>query len=177
MIRAHLAHPVLTLDVAGPATMMESPTVQCAASEQLAHGIRSVRVDLRDCTTMDSTFTGTLLALKRQLDALGGCLSLVCPSPKVCELLEQMGLEDFYAIELVEREVGGWRDLATPARTVEKLRRVVVDAHDELARVPGPAARTFRAVADELRRSDPDLRRSEPEARRSEPEIPSSRDW
>lgn len=138
--------------------MMESPAVQESASEQLARGARTVRIDLRDCTTMDSTFSGTLLALKRQLDALGGTLTLVSPSLKVCELLEQMGLEDFYAIDVADRIDGAWNEIDVTAQPrVEKLRRLVVDAHDELARVPGRAAHAFHAVAEELRRSEPEL--------------------
>lgn len=170
MIRTHQESSVLTLDVAGPATMLESPAVLASASEQLSCGVRALRVDLRDCTSMDSTFSGMLLALKRQLDATGGSLTLVSPSPRVCELLEQMGLEDFYAVEIVDRvDHDAWSELATSPGRVEKLRRLVLDAHDELARAPGRTGRTFRAVADELRRTDL-------EPRRSDPDLPSSRD-
>jgi anti-anti-sigma factor len=176
MIRVHEEGAVLTLDVAGPATMMESPAVQTYANERLLRGIRAIRVDLRDCTTMDSTFSGTLLALKRQLAPLGGSFTLVSPSAKVCELLNQMGLVDFYDVALAERVEGAWREITSCTPRVDQLRRLVLDAHDELARVPGPAGRTFRAVADELRRCDPDGRRSDADGRRSsDPGIPSSR--
>src|SRR5262249_12764859 len=103
MIRAHLEATVLTLDVGGPASMMESPTVHAAVTKQLTRGVRTVHLDLRDCTLMDSTFSGTLLSLKRLLDKLGGTMSLVSPSTKVVELLGQMGLEGFYTIESAPR--------------------------------------------------------------------------
>jgi Sec-independent protein secretion pathway component TatC len=57
---------------------------------------------------MDSTFSGTLLSLKRQLAAIGGALTLVSPSPRVLELLRQMGVDDFYTIEVAERRPCAW---------------------------------------------------------------------
>jgi anti-anti-sigma factor len=155
MIRAGDKAAVLTIDVEGPATMMESTAVQDEVSECLLEGVRTLRVDLRDCTAMDSTFSGTLLCLKRQLDKIGGTLTLVSPSPKVIELLGQMGLEDFYAIDVADRTDAAWRKITPAHAGVEELRRAVIHAHDELARRPGPAAQTFREVVEELRRDGP----------------------
>ena len=155
MIRAHEEPEVLTLDVEGPATMVDSLAVQAMAKEQLACGLREMRVDLRSCTVMDSTFSGTLLGLQRQLDSVGGTLTLVSPSPKVMELLEQMGLEDFYVIEARARANGAAREISGERPDVEELKRLVLDAHDELSRLPGPAGDAFREVAEELRRCDP----------------------
>lgn len=152
MIRAHDGSHVLTLDVEGPATMTESPAVNEVAVERLSRGVRALRIDLRDCTTMDSTFSGTLLALERRLANVGGTLTLVSPSDRVVELLNQMGLEDFYAIDRSNRDDGPWTTLPTPCARRQTLQQLVLDAHDELARLPGTAGRTFRAVVDELRR-------------------------
>jgi anti-anti-sigma factor len=154
MIRAHDESAVLTIDVEGPATMLESPAVRETATERLSSGPCALRIDLRDCTMMDSTFSGTLLSLKRQLDKVGGTLTLVSPSPKVVELLQQMGLENFYPVDVSERVDGTWSDILVSSTNVERLKRMIVDAHDELARVPGPSADTFRTVVEELRRSD-----------------------
>lgn len=153
MIRAHEEPGALTLDVAGPATMLESPAVQDAAREEVLRGVRCVRLDLRDCTAIDSTFSGTLLALKRQLDAVGGSLTLVSPSSKVLELLEQMGLEDFYAIDNAERVSGSWKELKALRPETEALEKLVIQAHDELAQVPGAASETFENVATELHKN------------------------
>jgi anti-anti-sigma factor len=155
MIRAHEQPDVLILGVEGPATMMESPAVSELATEQLSRNVRALRIDLRACTTMDSTFSGTLLALKRQLDKVGGKLTLVSPSARVLELLEQMGLADFYDVEVANRVPvdGPWRVIAPAQPRAEQLRQLVVDAHDELARLPGPAARAFRTVVEELRKT------------------------
>ncbi|MDB4938492.1 MAG: Sulfate transporter/antisigma-factor antagonist [Labilithrix sp.] len=155
MLRVHDEPTSVTIDVAGPATMLDSAAVHETASERMARGIDAVRVDLRDCTAMDSTFLGTLLSLQRQLVAAGGTLTLVAPSARVLELLAQMGLEDFYAVEVSDRTDVAWREIVPSLPRVATLRRLVIDAHDELAHVPGPAAESFRAVVEELRRSDP----------------------
>jgi anti-anti-sigma factor len=171
MIRAQEQPSVLTLDVEGPATMIESPAVGETAAEHVARGVRAVRVDLRGCTMMDSTFSGTLLSLKRQLEKVGGSLTLVSPSRRVLEVLADMGLEDFYAIDTAERPAGTWTLVPSPRPLRDTLARRVLDAHDELARTPGPAQRGFGRVADELRRglengrggtSDPPPRSSRP---------------
>lgn len=157
MIRARSISDLLELYVAGPATMTESPAVDESARAALARGARSLRIDLRDCTTMDSTFSGTLLSLRRRLEMAGGRLTLVSPAPRVLELLREMGLEDFYDVEVSERtDVSTWQDITPPSRpSIEKLRRLVLEAHDELAHAPG-AADGFRAVIEELRRDGAD---------------------
>jgi anti-anti-sigma factor len=158
MIRAHEQPSVLTLAVEGKATMLESPTLEGAALEHVACGGRSLRVDLRDCTAMDSTFSGTLLSLKRALAKVGGDLTLVSPSTKVEDGLEAMGLEDFYTIDRCGRLVGSWRDLA-PATGADtpSLRRIVLAAHDELAGMTGPAALGFGEVAARLHEDAPGM--------------------
>jgi anti-anti-sigma regulatory factor len=155
MLRVHDEPASSTIDVAGAATMIESAAVHETASERIARGVRAIRIDLRDCKMMDSTFLGGLLSLQRHLAGMGGTLTLVSPAPYVVELLGQMGLEGFYAVEVADRSEVGWRELPAVLPRVGTLRRLVIDAHDELARVPGPAAESFRAVVDELRRSDP----------------------
>ena len=155
MIRAHDEPALLTLVVDGPATMTESPAVSEAAGERLRRGVRSLRLDLRDCTTLDSTFTGTLLSLKRELEDAGGTLTLVSPSAKVVDLLHEMGLEDFYAIEHADRVGGTWTDVPLARPGAERLSRMILDAHEQLARIPGAAETAFRTVVEELHRDQP----------------------
>ncbi len=164
MIRAHGDTLTLTVDVAGAATMMESPAVSDLAAERIARGARAVRIDLRDCTTMDSTFSGMLLALKRRLERVAGTLTLVSPSTRVAELLQEMGVDDFYAVETADRIDGPWGPVVTGRAKSEKLTRVVIEAHDELAQLPGDAGRTFRTVVDELRRRTDDASPRLPDA-------------
>ena len=154
MIRAHETPTTLTLVVDGPATIAESPAVSTTAKEAIGRGARTLRLDLRDCTSIDSTFSGTLLSLERLLTGVGGTLTLVSPSAKVRDLLEKMGLEDFYAIELAARPDAKGTEVPLTRPTAERLGRMVLAAHDELARVPGPAGTTFRTVVEEMRRDE-----------------------
>jgi anti-anti-sigma factor len=153
MIRAHREKTMLTLDVQGRATMMESPTIHELVTKHVAHGLRSLRIDLRDCSALDSTFLGTLLLLEGQLAAVDGTLTLVSPSASVLELLRRMGLEDAYAIEVAPRARGPWLDLRLSSPDVERMTSIVIDAHEELARASVSRASDFQAVVDELRRS------------------------
>ncbi len=154
MIRSHDEPVVLTLVVEGPATMVESPAVSEATTERLRRGVRALRLDLRDCTALDSTFSGTLLSLKRQLEDVGGTLTLVSPSAKVIDLLRQMDLEDFYTIEIADRIGGLLTDVPTTRPNDERLSRLIVDAHEQLSRVPGAAGAAFRTVVEEMRRDE-----------------------
>jgi anti-anti-sigma factor len=157
MIRTHRTPNELTVEVEGPATMAQSPAVHATATKEVASGLRSLRIDLRNCTTIDSTFSGTLLAMKRDLDRVGGALTLVSPSACVQRLIHEMGLDDFYLVENAEHDRGPWTELATPKQGPRALRERILDAHEELARLPIPGS-AFRDVAEELRKeidSDP----------------------
>jgi len=154
MIRAHEEPTTLTLVVDGPATMTESPAVSTTATDAVRRGARTLRLDLRDCTSIDSTFSGTLLSLERLLTSVGGTLTLVSPSAQVLDLLEKMGLEDFYAVELAARPDAKWTEIPLTRPTAERLSRMVLEAHDELAQVPGPAGAVFRTVVEEMRRDE-----------------------
>lgn len=81
---------------------------------------------------------------------------LVSPSERVEDALREMGLDDFYATELSPRGPGPWRDLASasPREGGRRIRQLVLEAHDELARVPGRPARLFGPVADQLREGE-----------------------
>jgi anti-anti-sigma regulatory factor len=157
MILVEQTPAALTFVVRGAATMAESGAVHGAALAALARGTSRLRFDLRDGCALDSTFCGTLLSLQNAAEANGGRLVLVSPSPPVLALLAEMGLADFYAVEEALAPSGPFAVIcpAVPARVdPEALRRRILDAHEELARVPQTAP-TLRAAIDELRRDTP----------------------
>jgi anti-anti-sigma factor len=132
--------------VIGQATMRQSPALRrrverCLATEQLA-----LRVNLEQCTYMDSTFIGTLLMFKRRLREF----ALVAPSSECSRLLQKMGLGTVFctlpqdplpecADEVLDSEPAG-----------DHFQRTIVEAHQELASMPGPAGVIFRGVAANL---------------------------
>src|SRR5262249_42910507 len=114
----------------------------------LSEGIAALRVDLRRCTYMDSTFLGTLLFLKRAVDRHGQSeFALVSPSEPCGCLLRQLGLDCFCPIVTMDEPAADtWTELATRQDDVDAFRRQVVQAHEELASLKGPAGETFREV-------------------------------
>jgi anti-sigma B factor antagonist len=153
MIRAHREGRTLTVDVQGRAIVVESPAVRELAVRHMSRGLRSLRVDLRDCTLMDSTFSGMLLSIEHQLAAHDGTLTLVSPSPRVLELLGEMGLDELYAIDVGPRPNGPWVQVSPRSADVDELMSVVLESHEELAHASVSNGPAFRAVVDELRRN------------------------
>jgi anti-sigma B factor antagonist len=156
----------LTFQIEGRATAEIAPAVRRAAEICLAAGPASVRVDLQQCAYMDSTFIGTLLFLCRRANDRGpGCFSLVSPSAECLRLIRQIGCEPLFPVAAAdELPTEGWTELPPDPDHLATLafKRNVVEAHQELAQVEGPARERYRnladLVADELaaqeRRSD-----------------------
>jgi anti-anti-sigma factor len=119
-----------------------------AAEQALAEGASTLRLDLRRCTYMDSTFLGTLHVLLRAFDPQGrGHFALVSPSPQCDRLLLQMGLADFFPVVAAEEpDVSAWAVLPCAWTDAGAFQDQVVEAHRELASLEGPAGEPFRAV-------------------------------
>jgi anti-anti-sigma regulatory factor len=140
--------------------MVQSQPLRCVAEQSLADGALDFHIDLRHCTHMDSTFIGTLLFLKRTIDRRPQrSFRLVCPSTLCGRILEQMGLDGVFTTTTVDEppavactELPG--DLQDPCA----FKRNVLQAHQELANLPGPAGEPFRAVVRCLAQ-DPEARR------------------
>jgi anti-anti-sigma factor len=143
--------------VEGPATRNQSTAVRLFAEKCLEADRVEIRFHLGDCTYMDSTFLGTLLCLSRLLARLGkGMLSLISPSAECQRLLEQMGIREMLpAMDTPEALEGPWISLSEglcdlDSSDLDSQFRTVVEAHQELASLPGPAGEQFKAVADGL---------------------------
>jgi anti-anti-sigma regulatory factor len=138
----------LDVQVEGWGTMPQSLPIRRLAERCFADGVAVLRMDLRRCTYMDSTFLGTLLFLKRAIDRRGqGQFALISPSCQCRQLLQQMGLENVYLVIEEEPRDGPW--MALPAGEVDAngCRHNVVEAHQELATLHGQAGAIFREVA------------------------------
>jgi anti-sigma B factor antagonist len=148
LLRIHQDGHVLTFQIEGQATMQHSLPVRRLAEQALARGAMILRMDLRRCTYMDSTFLGTLLLLKRTVDQKGqGSFALASPSVSCQRLLRQMGLANYYLV-LTTEEPGadGWTVLKVESDDCGTVLDNVVQAHQELANLPGAAGEPFREV-------------------------------
>jgi anti-anti-sigma regulatory factor len=153
-VRVHQDGPIISFQVIGWGTMKQSLALRLSAERGLAQGASHVRVDLRHCTYLDSTFLGTLLALQRAARRQGGKqLVLVCPSAGCCRHFQQVGIDDAFVTEMAsDPEPCDWQDLPSTRDDPCEFSRNVVQAHEELAGLGGVAGQTFGEVARQLRR-------------------------
>lgn len=148
----------LSFLVVGKVTCHHSPALRQYAEEGLQSGATSVQVDLRDCSYCDSTFLGTLLALKRRFDPAGnGKFRLVCPSATFRQMLAQIGAERLFYItnEANAPDIQTtWQQLADSVDRIaaRRFKQNVVEAHQELASAGGPLAQRFAPLAEAVRR-------------------------
>jgi anti-anti-sigma factor len=151
-VRVHQHDHTITFQLEGQATMHHSPAVRRFAEQHLTGEALALYVDLRHCTHMDSTFLGTLLFLKRLVEHRpGGTFALLSPSPQCRQLLQQMGLEKIFAILSMEEPAPGvWTELPSGPKDLTGFKRNVVQAHQELGQLDGPAGATFRELATQL---------------------------
>src|SRR5262249_31757771 len=128
--------------------MYQSMPLRRLGEKFLNEGIDSLRVDLRHCTYIDSTFLGTLLTLKR-VSKKGSRTQfvLVSPSAECCRLFHQMGVEDCLPAICAPEAAGEWTELPCEPEDVDAFNRNVIQAHQELANLGGTAGQAFQAVA------------------------------
>ena len=154
IVRVHQHDQTVIFQVEGRATMHRSPSVRRFAEQCLPWGTKTLRVDLRHCIYMDSTFLGTLLFLKRLVDRWEqGEFALISPSPQCCQLLQQMRLDKIFPIVTMEEPAASlWTELQNEPEDIKAFKRNVVQAHQELANIEGPAGEPFRELASSLAR-------------------------
>jgi anti-anti-sigma factor len=167
-IRYHQQDHTLTFRVEGRATMTHGLPVRRLAERALERGATHLRFDLRDCTYMDSTFLGTLLTLKKAVDRTGGRLTLLTPSTACVKILHQMGLTDVLPAQAEDADPqASWAELVCETND-PAFRRNVVQAHEELAALPGPAGEQFKAVIRCMGQPEPAPRPADPSSRPAE---------
>src|SRR5262245_12536073 len=127
--------------------MTQSLPVRRLAERAIESGTSRVRFDLRDCVHMDSTFLGTLLTLKKALDRARGQMTLLMPSTSCQRILHQMGLGDFLPTQVEEIDPRTrWTELDAGNEDSWSFKRNIVQAHEELATLPGKPGEQFQAV-------------------------------
>jgi anti-anti-sigma factor len=142
--------------------MQQALPLRRFAEQCLCEGAGGIRVDLRDCTYLDSTFLGTLLHLRRAARRRGSDLTLVAPSAECRRLLQQIGVEDAFPIQVMDETAApAWQDLDPGKADARAFNQTVVEAHQELASLGGRAGETFQPVAECLNREWEEQQRRE----------------
>jgi anti-anti-sigma regulatory factor len=137
--------------IEGWGTMAQGLALRRFAERHLESGDTTLRIDLCDCAYMDSTFLGTLICLNRSFGRrTPDGFTLVNPSPDCRQLLVKMKLDAVLPVcQLEAGQAGDWVELCDRPND-ETLQSCVVQAHQELASVPGSAGAPFRQVASLL---------------------------
>jgi anti-anti-sigma factor len=147
VVRFHQQDQTVSFQVEGRGTMNNSLPLRRCAERFLAEGVTQVRIDLRECSYMDSTFLGTLLTIRKNLERVGGQMILIAPSTSCCRILDQMGLSDVLPAQadpLPPDTV--WTEVGSEPTDIPSFKRNVTQAHEELANLPGAAGEQFKAV-------------------------------
>lgn len=148
--------PIAFLKVIGRATAREAPGFAQAIEGMQSRGVCQFIVDLSECLTMDSTFSGKLVFfaladLPPQLSTENGRrFVLVRPNAAVIDLLDTLYVIEFFTITHADaREAlptGEVRE--QPATAVEKsaINECCLDAHRVLSQLHPKNAEKFKDV-------------------------------
>jgi anti-anti-sigma regulatory factor len=148
VLRVHQKERSVLFQVEGQATCVLGTPLRRLAEEALGCGCSCIRIDLRHCTWMDSTFVGTLLLLcKAAANKQLGEFGLVSPSPECRRILRQMGVDRICVIcDEAELPPEEWIEVERCTVKDDEFRCNVLQAHEQLAELPGTVGDTFRKV-------------------------------
>jgi anti-anti-sigma regulatory factor len=153
-VRVNQYGPRLELQVQGRGNMEQCPALRHWIEKRISGGCTRVWIELSRATHLDSTFIGTLLILNRRLLAAGGeRIVLAAPSPACASLLSQMHVQNQFVVSNDPPEPRQWQDelrVDANMRSSYGFKQNVVDAHQELADLGGPASEPFRELANQL---------------------------
>jgi anti-anti-sigma factor len=163
-ILAGTLNGILWLRIDGKGSYDISPPLQRFTAQQIAAGTTHIVVDLETCTSMDSTFMGTLTGIAvRLMEHPGGRLQVLNANPRNRQLLENLGLD---LILEVDREGTQWREeralvaagldrrVCEEAPLADKRANCecMIEAHENLSRAGAMNVPKFRDVIECLKR-------------------------
>src|SRR5262249_20058433 len=123
-INQRSAAGVMVLEVAGHLAADEGDSVFKDHVETLVSaGCRSLLVDLRSVTYLDSGGAGMLAATYLHVVKRGGMLKLLCPSERVCRVLQMTHLLSVFEV---------FEDEAAATRSFDVGSRAGVGSHDHI---------------------------------------------
>jgi anti-anti-sigma regulatory factor len=144
----------LWLRIEGRAMADVCPALRSFCEAHLDSERPTLFVDLCGCNFFDSTFLGTLLCLQKLHGRPGGpSVVLVAPSETCEQALRRMSAHLLFPFaSRAEHEPpapAAWKQVAGTGadRATLEFQQQVVDAHNELATVPGPLGDLYRPIA------------------------------
>ena len=120
-----------------------------------ASGLLYFVIDLSECVLMDSTFLGVMAGFGLKMrrsgeDTSAGSVTLLNPSARVTELLENLGLLELFRITRGELRPAETLEVFAPDPTHpsrEELARACLEAHETLMAINPENVARFKDVA------------------------------
>lgn len=164
-IAEHPQEQSLLIRCEGRCTMSVCPTIRATIDERAKPPLRHIYIDLRQTEAIDSTFTGFLLALRRdRSNPAAPALHLVAPSPDVMRSLETMQVQRLLdVVDALPEGSVDWTPLVTDPLDVSESRNLIIDAHEQLIEADESNREKFGHVVDVFR-EDPAQCRKDPNA-------------
>ncbi|MCB9851925.1 MAG: STAS domain-containing protein [Phycisphaerales bacterium] len=124
----------LLIRCGGRCTMGVCPAIRATISDRSTNPLEHIYIDLSGTESIDSTFTGFLLALRRgKATPDAPALHLVAPAPNVLRSLELMQVRRLMDIvDAMPAEDVEWTALAAEPLDAAQSGELVIDAHEEL---------------------------------------------
>lgn len=150
-IYAAVSPQALWLRIEGRATAETCPALRTFCEARLSETRSVLCVVLTACEHFDSTFLGTMLCLQKLHGAVAGqSVQFVAPAESCHAALRRMGAHQLFPIlPPTAIEPLDWTLIAASAadRQSAEFQRLVLDAHVELAAVPGPLGDLYAPIA------------------------------
>lgn len=151
-----VAKNCVCVKITGRANFTFSPDFKALLTGLNLKGYSHFVVDLSECVLMDSTFLGTLagFGLLTNPAAAQHCdIELLNPSPRVAELLENLGVLQLFKVITGPLQLEGDVKEAKPAPTThsrEEVTRTCLEAHRALMSVNPDNVSRFKDVTQFL---------------------------
>jgi anti-anti-sigma regulatory factor len=113
------------------------PTLQDFAKRMIVEGYKKFVVDLQGCTTMDSTFMGTLVEIASLAPPMSESLMVINAQDHCEGLLEGLGLDNVLRIKRGETDVPSVEMEPLPEFAATQTERMLLirKAHENLVRI------------------------------------------
>jgi anti-sigma B factor antagonist len=146
---------VAVLKIVGRANVTASMQFKTVATELSGRGFKKFVLDLSECVTMDSTFLGVLAGfmvkfMNKPSSAPSICVELLNPSPRVTDLIENLGVAHLFHIMRCPNAaptVLQPADSSQPAPSREEVSKTCLEAHQLLMALNPDNVPKFKDVA------------------------------
>ena len=123
------------IKIAGRASFTTSVDLKSLVNGLAARGQRHFLLDLSECVLMDSTFLGVLagygVRYKNRNGAVEPCIALSHPSPRISDLLANLGVSDLFPVVVSPGVAPEKLQPVAPAQDVDKkeISKICLEAH------------------------------------------------